>query len=83
VAANALTGIHRALVDYVRRRVLADDQVTRLAADFREQAIRGFALLEGGLGDRFAAPPGDPMRPVREVADREEKEARPDHGTEL
>jgi AcrR family transcriptional regulator len=62
VAANALTGVHRALVDYVRRRVLADDQVTLLAADFREQATRAFALLEHGLGDRFAAPPGD--RPV-------------------
>jgi AcrR family transcriptional regulator len=64
VAANALIGVHRALVDYVRRRVLADDQVTRLAADFREQAARAFALLERGLGDRFAAPPDD--RPPEE-----------------
>ncbi|GAB2840601.1 TetR/AcrR family transcriptional regulator [Actinoallomurus bryophytorum] len=62
VAANALFGVHCALVDYVRRRVLADDQVAFLAAGFREQAIRAFTLLEGGLGDRFTAPSGDRPR---------------------
>jgi AcrR family transcriptional regulator len=55
VAANALAGVHRALVDHVRRRVLADDRLDRLAADFREQATHAFALLEHGLGDRFPA----------------------------
>lgn len=57
--ANALIGIHRALVDYVRRRVLADDRLTRLAADVREQATHAFALLEHGLGDQFRAQHGD------------------------
>jgi hypothetical protein len=28
-----------------------------LAADFREQATRAFALLERGLGDQFPAQP--------------------------
>jgi len=63
VAANALIGVHRALVDHVRRRVLADDRVTHLAADFREQAGLAFALLERGLGDRFVAPPDDREEP--------------------
>jgi AcrR family transcriptional regulator len=51
VVANALMGVHRALIDYVRHRVLADDEVTRLAADVREQGTRAFALLERGLHD--------------------------------
>ncbi|HZE31743.1 MAG TPA: TetR family transcriptional regulator [Actinoallomurus sp.] len=55
VAANALIGVHRALVDYVRSRVLADDRLTRLAADVREQATSAFAVLEHGLGDQFRA----------------------------
>jgi AcrR family transcriptional regulator len=53
VAANALIGVHRALVDYVRGRVLADDRLTRLAADVREQTTRAFAVLEHGFGDQF------------------------------
>jgi len=51
VAANALMGVQRALIDYVRRRVLADDEPARLAADVRRLAKRAFALLEHGLGD--------------------------------
>jgi hypothetical protein len=35
VAANALMG-HRALLDYVRRRVLADDDLTGLVAEVRQ-----------------------------------------------
>ena len=38
VAANALIGVHRALIDYVRRRVLADDTPASLAADVRERS---------------------------------------------
>src|SRR5215211_7104131 len=45
VAANALIGVQRALIDYVRRRVLADENVDRLAADVRRLGKRGFALL--------------------------------------
>jgi AcrR family transcriptional regulator len=50
VAANALLGVQRALVDYTRRRVLADEEPARIAADVRDLARRAFALLEGGLG---------------------------------
>jgi AcrR family transcriptional regulator len=57
VAANALMGVHRALVDYVRARVLADDRLTRLAADVREQTGRAFALLEHGFGDHASDRP--------------------------
>jgi AcrR family transcriptional regulator len=49
VAVNALLGVQRALVDYTRRRVLADQEPARLAADVRRQAERAFALLERGL----------------------------------
>jgi len=49
VAANALMGVHRALVDYVRRRVLADEAVDRLASDVHKLAEPAFALLEKGL----------------------------------
>jgi hypothetical protein len=51
VVANALMGVHRTLIDYVRRRVLADDEPGRLAADVRRLGERAFALLEQGLGD--------------------------------
>ena len=56
-AANALLGVQRALVDHVRRRVLADDEPARLADDVRELARGAFALLEHGLGDYAAEPP--------------------------
>jgi AcrR family transcriptional regulator len=51
VAANALMGVHRALIDYVRRRVLGGDHPERLAVDVRRAGNRAFALLEHGLGD--------------------------------
>lgn len=51
VAANALLGVHRALIDYVRRRVLAEDEISQLAADVRKVGRRAFAQLERGLGD--------------------------------
>jgi len=49
VAANALIGVHRTLIDYVRRRVLADDRPGALAGDVRTAAAQGFDLLERGL----------------------------------
>jgi len=58
VAANALVGIQRALVDYTRRRVLADKRPSGLAADVRALAERAFALLEDGLGGYAAGPAG-------------------------
>jgi AcrR family transcriptional regulator len=51
VVANALIGVQRALVDYTRRRVLADEEPSRLAADVRGLSEDAFALLERGLGD--------------------------------
>ena len=50
VAANALIGVQRALVDHTRRRVLADEEPARLAADLRGIAERSFARLERGSG---------------------------------
>jgi AcrR family transcriptional regulator len=55
VAANALLGVHRTLIDYVRRRVLAGDRLAALPADVRELSAAGFGLLGQGLGDY---PPG-------------------------
>jgi AcrR family transcriptional regulator len=51
VAANALIGVQRALVGYTRRRVLADEEPTRLAADVRRLSEDAFALLAQGLRD--------------------------------
>ncbi|WP_369251901.1 TetR/AcrR family transcriptional regulator [Streptomyces sp. R41] len=51
VAANALMGVHRALIDHVRRRVLADEAPDRLAADVRAYGAQAFALLAQGLAE--------------------------------
>ena len=50
-AANAMVGVQRALIDYVRERVLAGDKLDRLAADVRRRSDEAFALLGDGLGD--------------------------------
>jgi AcrR family transcriptional regulator len=47
--ATALMGVHRALVAFVRKEVLSGRRGTRLAEDFRSQAIHAFAILEKGL----------------------------------
>jgi AcrR family transcriptional regulator len=57
VAANAMIGVHRALIDYLRRRVLAGDEPGRLAADVRRLTTEAFELLEHGLRDYAANPP--------------------------
>ena len=59
VAANALTGVQRALIDYVRRRVLSGDEPDQLAADVRKLATEAFELLEHGL-QGYAAKPSAP-----------------------
>ncbi len=56
VAAHALMGVQRVLIDYVRRRVLANEKPAQLAADVRRLGKRAFALLERGLGDYAAKP---------------------------
>jgi AcrR family transcriptional regulator len=63
VAANALLGLHRALIDYVRRRVLADQELTGLAADVRKRTGAAFVLLEDGLRDYAAAGPDYSLTP--------------------
>jgi AcrR family transcriptional regulator len=54
VVANALTGVHRALVEYVRRQVLAGWHGPRLRRAVRSQGEQALAALERGL----AAHPG-------------------------
>jgi len=51
VAADALFGVHRALIAHVRRRVLSDEEPARLATEVRQLAERAFELLEDGLRD--------------------------------
>jgi AcrR family transcriptional regulator len=51
IAANAMIGIHKALVDHVRRQVLAGEHDrARIARGLRAQAKEAVALLEDGLG---------------------------------
>ena len=50
VAASAMIGLHRALVDFSRTRVLAGVR-EELADEVRAQAAAALALLERGLGD--------------------------------
>ena len=49
VAANALMGVHRALVDFSRARILAGARHPALADEVRTEADRALALLERGL----------------------------------
>jgi AcrR family transcriptional regulator len=49
--ANALLGVHRALIDYVRRRTLAGARASQIAREVRAEAKRAFARLERGLDD--------------------------------
>jgi AcrR family transcriptional regulator len=50
VAANALMGVHRRLIDYTRARIIAGARHPELAADVLAEADRGLALLARGLG---------------------------------
>ena len=50
VAADALMGVHRALVDFTRGRVIAGARHPQLADEVRTQAESALALLEHGLG---------------------------------
>jgi AcrR family transcriptional regulator len=51
VAANAMMGAHRALVDHARRRIAEGARGPRLRTEVRAQAERALALLGRGLGD--------------------------------
>jgi AcrR family transcriptional regulator len=59
VVANALMGVQRALIDYVRRRILGDHQLDLLASDVRGLAEDALALLERGLADYAGARAGE------------------------
>jgi AcrR family transcriptional regulator len=56
VAANAIIGVHRGLVEYVRRNVLAGKGGPSLGRAAKAQADRALAVLEQGFG-------GYPERP--------------------
>lgn len=62
VVADALFGVHRALIEHVRERVLADDDPASLAADVRRLAAQAFSLLEGGMRDYGITGAADPVR---------------------
>lgn len=52
VTAAALLGVHRALIDHVRRHILAGElDLPRLARSTRAAGRKALALLERGLGD--------------------------------
>jgi AcrR family transcriptional regulator len=50
-AANALLGVHRALIDYSRERALAGAPASQVGRELRAQAAAAFGRLERGLGD--------------------------------
>jgi hypothetical protein len=50
VAANALMGVHRALVAYARDRLLVAERDPAVAADVLARGTRALAALEHGLG---------------------------------
>jgi AcrR family transcriptional regulator len=55
VAANAMVGVHRALIAYTRKRILDGDLGPKLQREVRAQGERAFRLLEQGLGDYAAS----------------------------
>lgn len=60
VVANALIGVHRALIDYVRRQTLAGARAADLARDYGLQAERALARLEQGLEGEYGFRDVDP-----------------------
>lgn len=60
VAANALLGAHRGLLEYARRRVLSGADLAGLADEVRQHTAAAFALLEDGLRDYAVKPAGSP-----------------------
>jgi AcrR family transcriptional regulator len=50
VAANAMMGVHRRLVDFAREHIVAGARHARLASEVLAQADQALGLLERGLG---------------------------------
>jgi hypothetical protein len=50
VAANAMMGVHRALVDFTRTRIVEGARHPELADEVRAEADAALGLLDGGLG---------------------------------
>ena len=50
VAANALVGVHRALIDHTRRHIVAGAPRARIRREVRAQGERALQALERGLG---------------------------------
>jgi hypothetical protein len=50
VIANALIGVHRALIAYAHRQALAGVQNSRIVRNLRDQGKRALASLEHGFG---------------------------------
>jgi AcrR family transcriptional regulator len=51
VAANAMMGVHRALVRHARRRIVEGARHPKLSAEVRARAEEALALLDAGLED--------------------------------
>ena len=51
VAAHAMMGVHQALIDYTRARIVAGELGPQLARDTRLRAEQALALLEAGLAN--------------------------------
>jgi AcrR family transcriptional regulator len=62
VVANALMGVHRALVDYTRERLLAGARPPALTRDVRAQGKRALGALVKGLGDYGIKPAAGSLR---------------------
>jgi AcrR family transcriptional regulator len=56
VVANALVGIHRAGVDYARKRIVAGGRNPGLARSVRRQITQAVAALDQGLADYGSGP---------------------------
>jgi AcrR family transcriptional regulator len=56
VAATAMMGVHRSLIEFARQGVQAGERHPRLAREVRSRVDRACGLLERGLGDYAAKP---------------------------
>lgn len=62
VVANALLGLHRALIDYVRERALAGASAAQIRRGVRSRANRAIGQLERGLHDFGSRDPAGAAR---------------------